>query len=154
MSSSSRRLQPAEPDEIVGVAEFNLWCAMQSKPFKLVQHAWPDGKVEWDLEIHPGTSAAMVVYGTGQQTERSAVVAAYGFLAGAEWAESALREEIIASLVEDEGAVPAPPAAGTPVAPVIEAPAEAEASEAEPDAERGAAGASVPPSVSVVRTAV
>jgi S-DNA-T family DNA segregation ATPase FtsK/SpoIIIE len=96
----------------------------------------------------------MVVYGTGQQTERSAVVAAYGFLAGAEWAESALREEIIASLVEDEGAVPAPPAAGTPVAPVIEAPAEAEASEAEPDAERGAAGASVPPSVSVVRTAV
>ena len=154
MSSSSRRLQPAEPDEIVGVAEFNLWCAMQSKPFKLVQHAWPDGKVEWDLEIHPGTSAAMVVYGTGQQTERSAVVAAYGFLAGAEWAESALREEIIASVVEDEGAVPAPPAAGTPVAPVIEAPAEAEASEAEPDAERGAAGASVPPSVSVVRTAV
>jgi DNA segregation ATPase FtsK/SpoIIIE, S-DNA-T family len=102
MSSSSRRLQPAEPDEIVGVAEFNLWCAMHSKPYKLVQHAWPDGKVEWDLEIHPGTSATMVVYGTGQQTERSAVVAAYGFLAGAEWAESALREEILAALVEDD----------------------------------------------------
>lgn len=153
MSSSSRRLQPAEPDEIVGVAEFNLWCAMQSKPFKLVQHAWPDGKVEWDLEIHPGTSAAMVVYGTGQQTERSAVVAAYGFLAGAEWAESALREEIIAALVEDDGA---PPAAGTPVALVIEAPSdvEAEVPAADPPTEPDEAGAPVPPSVSVVRASV
>jgi S-DNA-T family DNA segregation ATPase FtsK/SpoIIIE len=153
MSSSSRRLQPAEPDEIVGVAEFNLWCAMQSKPFKLVQHAWPDGKVEWDLEIHPGTSAAMVVYGTGQPTERSAVVAAYGFLAGAEWAESALREEIIAALVEDDGA---PPAAGTPVALVIEAPSdvEAEVPAADPPTEPDEAGAPVPPSVSVVRASV
>jgi len=105
MSGFSPRASLPEPDEIVSAAEFNLWCAMHSKPYQLVQQAWPDGKVEWDLESAPGTPEATVVYGTGQQTERSAVIAAFGFIAGADWAESALRERALDVLAdEDDGA--------------------------------------------------
>jgi S-DNA-T family DNA segregation ATPase FtsK/SpoIIIE len=104
MSGFSPRASIPEPDEIVSAAEFNLWCAMHSKPYQLVQQAWPDGKVEWDLESAPGTPEATVVYGTGQQTERSAVIAAFGFIAGADWAESALRERALDVLADEEEA--------------------------------------------------
>jgi len=104
MSSFSPRFSVAEPEEIASAAEFNLWCGIQSKPFRLIQHAWPDGKVEWDVEANPGTPEATVVYGTGQTDERRAVVAAFGFIAGAEWAESALREQALAAIAdEDDG---------------------------------------------------
>ena len=38
--------------------------------------------VEWDLEIHPGTPNAEIVYGTGQDNGTLAVISAFAFLAG------------------------------------------------------------------------
>jgi S-DNA-T family DNA segregation ATPase FtsK/SpoIIIE len=76
-----------EKSRITMVDEFNIWCALNDKPFNLIQHVWPDGMVEWDLEIHPGTPKAEIIYGTGQDNGTMAVISAFAFLAGVEWAE-------------------------------------------------------------------
>ena len=61
-----------EKSRITMVDEFNIWCALNDQPFNLIQHVWPDGMVEWDLEIHPGTPNAEIVYGTGQDSRTAA----------------------------------------------------------------------------------
>lgn len=67
--------------------EFNLWCALNSKPFRLLQHTWPDSSVEWDLQVFPGRPEEMIIYGTGQRDARLATIAAYAFIEGVEWGE-------------------------------------------------------------------
>ena len=104
--------QPAatEKSRILTVAEFNIWCALNSKPFNLVQHVWPDGLMEWDIELNTGTTEARTIYGTGQEEEALAVVAAFAFLAGADWASEESWDPAIFA------AVAAPPAAGAETA--------------------------------------
>jgi DNA segregation ATPase FtsK/SpoIIIE, S-DNA-T family len=77
--------------DIATAQEFNLWCAFNSKPFRLCQNTWPDGAVEWDVVVHPGQAEEAIVYGTGQQDEGLAVISANAFLAGMEWAEANMR---------------------------------------------------------------
>ncbi len=80
----------------IGTAqEFNLWCAINSKPFRLSQSVWPDGAVEWDVVAFPGRPEETIAYGTAQKDEPRAVIAAFAFLAGIEWAEAALRTPVV-----------------------------------------------------------
>ncbi|WP_142850895.1 DNA translocase FtsK [Telmatospirillum sp. J64-1] len=72
-------------------SEFNFWCAINGKPFRLVQRTWPDGITEWDIEAFPGRAEATLAYGTGQADEAVAAAAAFAFVAGLEWAEAGLR---------------------------------------------------------------
>ncbi|HLN25657.1 MAG TPA: DNA translocase FtsK [Patescibacteria group bacterium] len=67
--------------------DFNLWCALNSKPFRLTQHVWPDGSVEWDVELFPGRAEATIAYGTGQRDGVLAAISAFAFVAGVEWGE-------------------------------------------------------------------
>ena len=90
-----------EKSRITTVDEFNMWCALNDQPFNLIQHPWPDGMVEWDLEINPGTADAEIVYGTGQDNGTMAVISAFAFLAGLEWAEER-RAAALAALADDE----------------------------------------------------
>ncbi|NKD84628.1 DNA translocase FtsK [Haematospirillum jordaniae] len=92
-------------------AEFNLWCALQSRPYRLVQNVWPDGALEWDVEYRPGRSEAAIVYGTGQEEEALAVIAAFAFLAGVECHNPVADVEDIASVDSLETAEPALPSA-------------------------------------------
>ena len=94
-----------EKSRITMVDEFNMWCALNDQPFNLIQHVWPDGMVEWDLEIHPGTPKAEIIYGTGQDNGTMAVISAFAFLAGAEWAEER-HAAVQAALTEDEDEAP------------------------------------------------
>ena len=87
----SRQMSDPVAADIATAQEFNLWCAVNSRPFRLCQNVWPDGAVEWDVVFHPGGGDEAIVYGTGQQAEALAVVAANAFLAGMEWAENNLR---------------------------------------------------------------
>jgi len=83
-------MSPAQDDSMTA-ADFNFWCAVNSKPFRLVRHRWPDGSVEWDVEVFPGRPEATVAYGTGQTAEAAAAAAAFAFAAGVEWGESFAR---------------------------------------------------------------
>jgi len=78
-------------DDTMTAADFNFWCAVNSKPFRLMRHRWPDGSVEWDVEVFPGRPEATVAYGTGQTDEAPAAAAAFAFAAGVEWGESFAR---------------------------------------------------------------
>jgi S-DNA-T family DNA segregation ATPase FtsK/SpoIIIE len=102
--------------EITTAQEFNLWCAINSKPFKLCQSVWPDGAVEWDVETWPGRPEATIAYGTGQRAEGPAVIAAFAFMAGVEWAEAMMKAPTIGA-EDDEPADVAP----LPEAPVTNA---------------------------------
>ncbi|MEI6986245.1 MAG: hypothetical protein WCK65_08955 [Rhodospirillaceae bacterium] len=75
-----------EKSRITTVDEFNIWCALNDQPFNLIQHVWPDGMIEWDLEINSGAPDADIIYGTGQDNGTMAVISAFAFLAGYEWA--------------------------------------------------------------------
>jgi S-DNA-T family DNA segregation ATPase FtsK/SpoIIIE len=75
-------------DEKLSAADFNFWCAVNGKPFRLAKHAWPDGSVEWDIEVFPGRPEATVAYGTAQVDENLAAIAAFAFAAGVEWGEA------------------------------------------------------------------
>ncbi len=77
--------------EKLSAADFNFWCAVNSKPFRLAQHVWPDGSVEWDIEVFPGRPEATVAYGTAQTDETLAAIAAFAFAAGVEWGEAFAR---------------------------------------------------------------
>jgi S-DNA-T family DNA segregation ATPase FtsK/SpoIIIE len=80
----------------IGTAqEFNLWCAINSKPFQLSQSVWPDGAIEWDVVAFPGRPEETIACGTAQRDESRAVIAAFAFLAGIEWAEAALRTPVV-----------------------------------------------------------
>ena len=89
--------------EVSTADEFNLWCAVNSRPYKLVQHVWDDGAVEWDIEVGTGRDDARVVYGTGQADEALAVIAAFAFIAGADWAAADLTTVGLDDLEEEEG---------------------------------------------------
>ncbi|MEZ5647883.1 MAG: DNA translocase FtsK, partial [Alphaproteobacteria bacterium] len=73
--------------------EFNLWCAINGWSYRLTRHAWPDGRIEWDIESDPGTPTQTTAYGTGQQDERVAAAMAFAFLAGIEWEGAQQRAE-------------------------------------------------------------
>ena len=70
--------------------EFNLWCALNNKPYRLAKHIWPDGAAEWDIEQLTNVADRTIAYGTGQSDERAAAIAAFAFLAGIEWHENAI----------------------------------------------------------------
>jgi S-DNA-T family DNA segregation ATPase FtsK/SpoIIIE len=81
--------------------EFNLWCAMNDRPFALRLSDWEDGVREWCIEADRGRPEAAVIWGSGTDHEATATAIAYAFVAGIEWveAEIALRE----SEAEDDG---------------------------------------------------
>ncbi|QQP91937.1 DNA translocase FtsK [Skermanella sp. TT6] len=85
----------AANSDITTAQEFNLSCAMNSQPFRLLLDEWSDGAVEWVLEINPGRPNATIAYGTGQQEELFAVIAANAFLAGVEWGEATARAPMV-----------------------------------------------------------
>ncbi|WP_431854435.1 DNA translocase FtsK [Azospirillum sp.] len=116
---------PATQSGIVTADEFNLWCALNSRPFNLVPNARSDGHTLWDVEVLPGTPGSGRVYSTNLGDEALAVVAGFAFLAGVEWAyeaRSAMAEE------HQQAAAPKPepaPAAAAPEAAPAEPPAPA-----------------------------
>lgn len=100
------KFQPRRPLEVkdpMTAGEFNLWCAIHDKPYRLARHQWPDGAVEWDVEFNPGKPDGTIAYGTGQEDETLATLAAFAFMAGVEWAEDSRAP------AEDEDSEPAPP---------------------------------------------
>ncbi|KAF0141307.1 MAG: DNA segregation ATPase FtsK/SpoIIIE S-DNA-T family [Rhodospirillaceae bacterium] len=74
-------------EEKLTADDFNLWCAFNDRPFRLARYVWPDGLTEWDVEAFPGAASQTVAYGTGQQREELAAMAAFAFVAGVEWGE-------------------------------------------------------------------
>ncbi|TAD86759.1 MAG: DNA translocase FtsK [Alphaproteobacteria bacterium] len=120
-------IQP-ERDDVATAAEFNLWCAVNGRPFHLVNHVWADGQREWGLELKPGRPDGTIAYGTGQSEERLAVIAAFAFLAGIEWGEANLREAALADLEDDDDrlAKPAIPPSPRATVPQPSAPADGE----------------------------
>ncbi|MEO0035554.1 MAG: hypothetical protein RLZZ501_1577 [Pseudomonadota bacterium] len=130
-------MSPAQDDSMTA-ADFNFWCAVNSKPFRLVRHRWPDGSVEWDVEVFPGRPEATVAYGTGQTAESPAAAAAFAFAAGVEWGESFARpaggwdDGAEADEAGPELDLPSPPVAAAPpiVTPAPAAPAPAVAAPA------------------------
>ena len=95
--------QPPEVKNAMTAGEFNLWCAMNSYPYRMARHVWPDGAFEWDVEFLPGRPGSTVAYGTGQEDEALATMCAFAFVAGTEWAESLERTEAEALGLEDGG---------------------------------------------------
>lgn len=104
------KFQPRRPLEVkdpMTAGEFNLWCAIHDKPYRMARHQWPDGAVEWDVEFNPGKPDGTIAYGTGQEDETLATLAAFAFMAGVEWAEDSR-----GPVEDDEGEQPpAPPLA-------------------------------------------
>jgi nitroreductase len=105
-------------------AEFNFWCAVNSLPFQLVSHAWPDGSIEWGVEYAVGEPAETIAYGTGQQDEALAVLLAYAFAAGVEWGHAtpdwrgdAVIEEDVAVEEDEEDDAVVPSAAASAQSP-------------------------------------
>ncbi|HYD31067.1 MAG TPA: DNA translocase FtsK, partial [Azospirillaceae bacterium] len=86
MNPSSYRPAQTDKAHIQTADEFNLWCALNNQPYSLIQQVWHDGAVEWSLERHSGTPEACIAYATGQEDETMAVITAFAFLAGVEWA--------------------------------------------------------------------
>jgi S-DNA-T family DNA segregation ATPase FtsK/SpoIIIE len=80
--------KPPEVKDAMTASEFNLWCAMNGKPYRMARHIWPDGAWEWDVEYRPGRPEGTISYGTGQENESLATLAAFAFVAGVEWQES------------------------------------------------------------------
>jgi S-DNA-T family DNA segregation ATPase FtsK/SpoIIIE len=109
---------PVTQSGVVTADEFNLWCALNGRPFNVVPNARTDGHTLWDVEVLPGTPGAGRVYSTNLGDEALAVVAGFAFLAGVEWAYEAR-----AAAEEQQAATPAPepvvPALATPVEPAV-----------------------------------
>ncbi len=93
-----------DSSDTLSSADFNFWCAVNSRPFRLIQHRWPDGSVEWDVELFPGRAEATVAYGTGQTDEGLATIAAFAFAAGVEWGETFARGPHGDETDDDDGA--------------------------------------------------
>ncbi|WP_448188586.1 DNA translocase FtsK [Azospirillum sp. sgz301742] len=106
---------PVTQSGVVTADEFNLWCALNGRPFNVVPNARTDGHTLWDVEVLPGTPGAGRVYSTNLGDEALAVVAGFAFLAGVEWAYEAR-----AAAEEQQHAAAAPePALATPVEPAV-----------------------------------
>ncbi len=98
--------------------EFNIWCALNSRPFRLAQHTWPDGSVEWDVEVFPGRPEATVAYGTGQSDDTIAAMLAFAFISGVEWGEvfaanNPRTDDADLDGEEDEGDIAVPPSSAS-----------------------------------------
>jgi S-DNA-T family DNA segregation ATPase FtsK/SpoIIIE len=100
----SATVRQPERAESGTAAEFNFWCAVNSLPFQLVSHAWPDGSIEWGVEYAVGEPAETIAYGTGQQDEALAVLLAYAFAAGVEWGHATpdWRGDTVVEIVDEE----------------------------------------------------
>ncbi len=106
--------RPLEVKDPMTAGEFNLWCAIHDKPYRMARHQWPDGATEWDVEFNPGKPDGTIAYGTGQEDETLATLAAFAFMAGIEWAEDARRtadddDEVPDVVATPPASVPAPP---------------------------------------------
>ncbi|MCW2244731.1 S-DNA-T family DNA segregation ATPase FtsK/SpoIIIE [Azospirillum fermentarium] len=124
-------IAPVTQSGIVTADEFNLWCALNGRPFNLTAMAAGDGRLSWAVEVLPGTPRAGTVYSTGMSDEALAVVAGFAFLAGVEWADEVRVEE-------EPDAVPAPVPAALPLAeeaPAVDAPPVTAAAADAPDAD-------------------
>ncbi|WP_035679563.1 DNA translocase FtsK [Azospirillum brasilense] len=99
---------PATQSGVVTADEFNLWCALNGRPFNLIPNTRPDGRLLWDVEVLPGTPRAGTVYSTNLGDEALAVVAGFAFLSGVEWAYEARAAETIAPPPASDAAVDAP----------------------------------------------
>ena len=99
---------------VVTADEFNLWCALNGRPFNLVPNPRSDGRALWDVEGAARTPRAGTVYSTNLSDEALAVVAGFAFLSGVEWAYEA-REP-----AEPEAAAPCEAAPAPVPAPVPE----------------------------------
>lgn len=99
------RIPPPEVKDAMTASEFNLWCAMNGKPYRMARHVWPDGAWEWDVEYRPGRPEGTIAYGTGQEDETLATLAAFAFVAGVEWQESLMRPQDVDD--EDDDDLPA-----------------------------------------------
>ncbi len=89
---TSRMPHLAAPPTQAGVVtadEFNLWCALNGRPFNLVPNPRGEGRVLWDVEVLPGTPRAGTVYSTNMADEALAVVAGFAFMSGVDWAYEA-----------------------------------------------------------------
>jgi len=135
----------SERSSIETADEFNLWCALNSRPFNLVQHTWPDGRIEWDIEVLPGTPDADIVYGTGQEDEATAVLSAFAFLAGVEWADELDGMGVLRRLAADVAIPPNPEVPLAAAAPVPETPVVSAAPLSAPAAPAAAASPGVAP---------
>jgi DNA segregation ATPase FtsK/SpoIIIE, S-DNA-T family len=118
---------PATQYGVITADEFNLWCALNGQPFNLVVNARADGRQLWDVEVLPGTPGAGAVYATGLGDEVLAVVAAFAFLAGIDWAYAA-RDMADApapntdTVTPPVPVTPLPPPAPAPAPPPVAAP--------------------------------
>ncbi|KAA0680376.1 DNA translocase FtsK [Roseomonas genomospecies 6] len=98
---------PATQSGVVTADEFNLWCALNGRPFNLIPNPRPDGRLLWDVEVLPGTPRAGTVYSTNLADEALAVVAGFAFLSGVEWAYEARPAEPAPPAPEPEAVVDA-----------------------------------------------
>ncbi|GAB3451915.1 DNA translocase FtsK [Insolitispirillum peregrinum] len=96
------RTPPPEVKDAMTASEFNLWCAMNGKPYRMARHVWPDGAWEWDVEYRPGRPEGTIAYGTGQEDETLATLAAFAFVAGVEWQESLMRPQDVDDEDDDD----------------------------------------------------
>ncbi|MBK4718426.1 DNA translocase FtsK [Azospirillum sp. YIM DDC1] len=125
---------PVTQSGVVTADEFNLWCALNGRPFNLIPNARPDGRLLWDVEVLPGTPRAGTVYSTNLGDEALAVVAGFAFLSGVEWAYEARPAESAVPPPASDAAVDAPADVEDVLIPDAEdLPEEAESEEAEDD---------------------
>ena len=69
--------------------QFNIWCHDNGYNYRLNKFLWPEGSIEWNLElINHNVENAITIYGTGQENEAKAVMLAFAFILGAEWQQS------------------------------------------------------------------
>ncbi|TWA95044.1 S-DNA-T family DNA segregation ATPase FtsK/SpoIIIE [Azospirillum brasilense] len=123
---------PVTQSGVVTADEFNLWCALNGRPFNLIPNARPDGRLLWDVEVLPGTPRAGTVYSTNLGDEALAVVAGFAFLSGVEWAYEARPAETAVPPPASDAAVDAPADVEDVLIPDAEdLPEEAESEEAE-----------------------
>ncbi|NYZ15922.1 DNA translocase FtsK [Azospirillum sp. RWY-5-1] len=101
---------PVTQTGVVTADEFNLWCALNGQPFNLIPNTRGDGRLQWDVEVLPGTPGAGTVYTTGLGDEALAVVAGFAFLAGVEWADAVRPVVEPAAAMPGHGVEPAKPA--------------------------------------------
>ncbi len=126
---------PVTQSGVVTADEFNLWCALNGRPFNLIPNARPDGRRLWDVEVLPGTPRAGTVYSTNLADEALAVVAGFAFLSGVEWAYEARPAETAVPPPASDAAVDAPDEVEDVLIPDAEdLPEDAEAEDAEGDA--------------------
>ncbi|CAO3376362.1 DNA translocase FtsK [Azospirillum argentinense] len=126
---------PATQSGVVTADEFNLWCALNGRPFNLIPNARPDGRLLWDVEVLPGTPRAGTVYSTNLGDEALAVVAGFAFLSGVEWAYEARAAETASPALVSDAAVEAPAEVEDLLIPDAEAlPGDAESEEEADDA--------------------